>query len=106
MPDSNVHPVFHGSLLRPYTPNDASLFPNRNPPRPAPVLVNDQEEYHVDRIVDERVIHRKRQFLICWAGYSMADDTWEPAENHGNTTHLAAWRQEHPPMPLMRQHTH
>ncbi|KZO97497.1 hypothetical protein CALVIDRAFT_479723 [Calocera viscosa TUFC12733] len=37
MPDSNVHPVFHGNLLCLYTPNDPELFPNRDPPRPGPV---------------------------------------------------------------------
>jgi hypothetical protein len=45
------HPVFNADLLKPYKPSP-SMFPNRTPPQPPPILVDDNEEYEVDNILD------------------------------------------------------
>ena len=50
-----MHPVFHARLLKPATPNDPTLFPNREPPRPDPVF-SEEEEYEIEAIVDHRDI--------------------------------------------------
>ncbi|SGY16095.1 BQ5605_C012g06756 [Microbotryum silenes-dioicae] len=41
------HPTFHVSKLRPYRANDPNLFPNREPARPKPVIVDENEEWVV-----------------------------------------------------------
>ena len=34
--------------------------------------------YNVQGIIAERWHHGQIQYLVCWQGYSEADDTWEP----------------------------
>ena len=49
---------------------------------PPPKLIDNEEEYEVEQIINHRHYrkHRQLQYLICWKGYSAADDTWEPAD--------------------------
>ena len=70
-----MHPVFHARLLKPATPNDSTLFPNREPPRPDPVFP-EEEEYEIEVIVDHRDIRRRREYLVHWLGYPNSDDSW------------------------------
>jgi hypothetical protein len=51
----SIHNVFHTNLLRPYIPNDPELFPAREPPRPPPVIP-EEDQYEVERIVDYWVL--------------------------------------------------
>ena len=77
-PSWNIHDVFHASLLRPYH-ETAAHGPNFS--RPPPDLINGEEEYEVERIVNHRRHGRSRtlQYLIKWKGYPESDNTWEPA---------------------------
>ena len=50
---SNAHDVFHISALRKYESD------SRVPEPSAPVLVNDVEEYFVEKILDERYNKKK-----------------------------------------------
>ncbi|GBE88592.1 Transposon Ty3-I Gag-Pol polyprotein [Sparassis crispa] len=43
-PHMDQLPSYHASLLHPYCPNDASLFPSREHPRPGPIVMPDGEE--------------------------------------------------------------
>ena len=45
-------------------------------------LINGEEEYEVERIVNYRHHGRlkKLQYLIKWLNYPEADNTWEPAD--------------------------
>jgi hypothetical protein len=72
-------PSFHASLLKRHIENDATLFPSREHERPGPVLTkNGMEEYHIEKIVDERNRGRGYQYLVRWAGYPESDDLWLP----------------------------
>ena len=73
-----VHPVFHVSLIEPYV--ESSLL-NREQRPPSPVLVNDEEEYEVEKILDSRRFRGKLQYLIRWLGYGNESDSWEPVTN-------------------------
>lgn len=71
-----MHPVFHVSLLQPYHAD------GRVQPPPPPFLVG-QLAYTVDRILDLRSVHcgcrmNAKDFLVCWEGYGLEHDTWEP----------------------------
>ena len=72
-----IHNVFHVSLLKPYrgTP----------PANLEPVVVNGQEEYLVDSILNHRTANRKggkiRQFLVQCQGFGPEAATWEPEVN-------------------------
>ena len=52
-----IHPVFHISLLKKYHENTEE-FSGRVIKPPPPIIVKDQEEFEVEKILDQR-IHRK-----------------------------------------------
>lgn len=88
----NVFPTFHASELRPYNANDPSLFPSREHPRPAPVVTPDgQEEWLVDKIVDQRRRGRGLQYLVQWQGYPPDEQTWLPRRELEHTEALDRW---------------
>ena len=78
-PTWKIHDVFHASLLTPYRETTAY---GANYPEPPPELIEGEEEYIVDWILDLRRHGRNKQlqFLIHWEGYSAAHDSWEPAK--------------------------
>jgi RNase H-like domain found in reverse transcriptase/Integrase zinc binding domain/Chromo (CHRromatin Organisation MOdifier) domain len=78
-PQWNIHPVFHNSLLTPYT-ETPSHGPNFT--RPPPDLINGEEEYEVEQIRSHRTWGRSKtlQYLIKWKGYPESDNTWENAD--------------------------
>ena len=45
-------------------------------------MVDDQEEYEVEQVISHWYYRHKKtlQYLICWKGYSVTDDTWELAD--------------------------
>ena len=67
---SGVHPVFHVSLLRRHTPGGASAEP------PAPIEVDGTDEFEVEALLKHRGQGRRRQYLVHWAGYGVANDEW------------------------------
>ena len=73
LPDTmKVHPVFHVSLLEP-TPSDP--LEGQTQPRPPPIIVDGDEEWEVEEILDSRKHYRQLQYLVKWVGdYA---PTWE-----------------------------
>jgi len=47
----NIHPVFHMDLLMPYKEME---FHGHNFKQPLPDLINGEEEYEVEQIIDSR----------------------------------------------------
>ena len=76
LPNSpNAYPTYHPSELKPFLPNDASLFPSRELSRPDPILTPDGlEEYLVDEIINSRKRGKGHQYLVCWSGYGPEHD--------------------------------
>jgi hypothetical protein len=71
-----IHPVFHINLLTPYRETEVHRV---NYQRPLPELVDNEEEYEVEAILDSRRTGRGRklQYLIKWKGYPDVDNQWE-----------------------------
>ena len=40
-----------------------------------------EEDYTVEKIVDERTRDGRHEYFLKWKGYSDLENTWEPAEN-------------------------
>ena len=78
----SIHPNFHARLLRPFTPNDPAQFPMREPPRPPPIIPEDNQ-YEVERIVEHRPRRGRRgmEYKVHWLGYPEEDDEWIKEEN-------------------------
>lgn len=74
-----IHDVFHVSLLERYWQNTRAEGVK---PPPEPEIVEGEEEYKVETILDHRIVKRGRsqreEYLIRWAGYTAADDQWIP----------------------------
>ncbi len=76
----SIHDVFHIDLLTPYRETDIH---GSNYSRPAPDLVDNEEEYEVEKILDSRHFgrRRKKQYLIKWKGYPDSDNEWVDKTN-------------------------
>src|ERR1700744_3614106 len=70
-----IHPMFHTDLLTPYQETEIH---RENYSCPAPEMIDDQEEYVVERIIDSRRHGhgRKLQYLVKWEGYPDSDNQW------------------------------
>jgi transposase InsO family protein len=77
-----IHPVFHASLLSPYVENGTH---GRNFPRPAPDLIDNQEEWEVERILRHKGT-KNISYQVKWHGYE--DPTWEPEKNLANAADI------------------
>ncbi|CAI7858711.1 unnamed protein product [Closterium sp. NIES-53] len=85
LPDTwKLHNAFHVQLLKPYKdPNQQ--FQGRQLPPPPPLLVQDEPEYEVERVLT----HRRRggktfEFLLRWKGYDPTKDSWVVEADMGN----------------------
>src|SRR6266853_1002491 len=75
-----IHPVFHASLLTPYSETKEH---RENYSRPPPDLVMGEEQYEVEAIHSHQHQGRGRQlqYLVKWLGYPESNNMWEPAGN-------------------------
>ena len=71
--------MFHVDLLTPYK---ETAFHGTNYTRPPPDLINNEEEYEVEQILDSRVRgqNRRIQYLVKWVGYPDSDNQWLDAD--------------------------
>ena len=71
----SIHPVFHIDLLTPYceTPTHSPNYQC-----PPPDLVDREEEYEVEKILDSQWFGRrhKLQYLVKWKGYPDSENQW------------------------------
>lgn len=85
-----THNVFHVSLL---ALSRKTLYQVQNNYQPPAVLVDDQEEYEVKRILDVRKRRERgkggsirKEYLVKWTGYR--EPTGEPGSNFDDTVVL------------------
>jgi hypothetical protein len=100
-PSMKIHPVFHISLLEPYKELESDR-PVREEPRPT--VVDGEEEWEVDEVVDSRRRKRGRgsslEYKVKWRDTPLADSSWEPARNLANAQQaVRAFHHLHPSKP-------
>ena len=90
-----VHNAFHASLLSPYKETTAH---GPNFPGQIPDVVQGQEEWEVEKVLDSRRRGRKKrlQYLLKWKGYPKAENTWENKEDIFAQELLEEFHQQHP----------
>ena len=64
-------------------PEDPISGRYQNPPPPLE-LINGEEEYVVERILNSRMFQWRLQYIIKCKGYGMENNTWKYAENVDN----------------------
>jgi len=85
-------PTFHSSLLCRFVDNDPELFPSRSLAMPGPVVTPDgEEEWLVEKIVDEWHRGRGYQYLVRWSGYGVESDCWVRAQDLEDNEALDVW---------------
>jgi len=52
--------------------------------QPAPVIIEGEEEWEVEKILNKWQIRGKHKYLVRWKGFTAESDTWEGRENLGN----------------------
>lgn len=72
-PSLKIHPVFHVSLLS-LSPNNP--HPGQYQEPPPPVIVDNEEEFEVESILDSKIVRKSLKYLVKWTGYDIP--TWEP----------------------------
>lgn len=76
-PHNRIHNVFHSSLLEPYT--KSKFVGRKQQPRPQ-VVVENQEDWIIEKII-KAFYHKRRLAYLChWQGFGNKDRTIEDAE--------------------------
>ena len=70
-----IHNVFHATLLKPYRETETY---GRNFPEPPPELLEGEEVYEIENILNHRRRGRGYQYYVKWVGYPISDASWEP----------------------------
>ena len=96
-PQLRIHPVQNISKLRRYRRSPA-VFDGRPVPidRPPPDIIDPagDAEFHVERILAQRRVGRRMQYLVKWKGYPNEDSSWEPRANLHCPDLLAEFEQQ------------
>jgi len=79
-----IHPVVNVSRVRLYKPQVERQ--KKIPPKP--VIIEGEEEFEVEKILNKRMIRGKEKFLVRWKGYTAEKDTWENRKNLENAKEL------------------
>jgi len=79
-----IYPVVNVSRVRLYKPQVEGQ--KKTPPKP--VIIEGEEEFEVEKILNKRIVWGKEKFLVQWKGYTAEGNTWENRENLENAKEL------------------
>ncbi|XP_077148729.1 uncharacterized protein LOC143809564 [Ranitomeya variabilis] len=74
----------------------APMFKGRVVPPPQPVVIDGQEQFVVEEIIDSRIRRNRLQYLIRSQGYPPEEDFWEPVENINAQQKISRFHQRFP----------
>jgi len=76
-----IHPVVNISRIRRYKEQV-----QRQKKQPSlPVIIEGEEEYKVEKVINKRKRYGKWKYLVRWKGYMAEEDSWEREANLKNT---------------------
>jgi len=55
---------------------------------PQPVVIKEEEEWEVEKIINKRKVQERDKYLVQWKGCMAEEDTWESRENLKNAIEL------------------
>ena len=79
-----IHPVVNVSRVRKYK----SQVEGQKKEVPQPVVIEGEEEWEVERIINKRKVWGRNKYLVRWKGCTAEEDTWESKENLKNVMEL------------------
>jgi hypothetical protein len=71
-----LHPVFNVVKLTPMLPDP--IDGRHLPPPPPPEIIDGEEEWVVEEILDSRMMNRKLRYLVKWKDFGAEHNSWEP----------------------------
>jgi len=74
-----LHPVFNVVKLSLAPPDP--IPGRRTSPPPLPEIVDGEEEWVVEDILDSQMVNWKLCYLVKWEGFSVEHNSWEPWDN-------------------------
>jgi hypothetical protein len=91
---SRLHPVFNIVKL---TPAPIDPIEGRCPhPPPLPEIIDGEEEWVVEEILDSKMMNRKLCYLVKWEGFGVGHNSWEPWDNIHAPDHETDFHRRHP----------
>jgi hypothetical protein len=82
-----VHPVFHASELLSYLETEVH---GPNYTEPPPDLIDGEEHYEVEAIIQHKGTGSRRKYLVTWVGYPDSERTWLPESELKTAAELLA----------------
>ena len=79
-----IHPVVNISRVQLYKPQVEGQ--KKIPPKP--VIIEGEEEFKIEKILNKRTVREKEKFLVRWKEYTVEKNTWENRENLENAKEL------------------
>ena len=79
-----IHPIVNVSRVHLYKPQ----VEGQKKILPKPVIIEEEEEFEVEKILNKRIVQGKEKFLVQWKGYTAEEDTWESRENLENAKEM------------------
>jgi len=75
-----IHPVVNISKIHRYI----RQVEGQRKEQPAPIIIEGEEEWKVERILNKQWVREKDKYLVRWKGFTAESDTWEGRENLEN----------------------
>jgi len=79
-----IHLVVNVSRVQRYT----SQVEGQKKEMPQPMVIEGEEEWEVEKIMNKRQVRGKDKYLVRWKGCTAEEDTWESRENLKNASDL------------------
>jgi hypothetical protein len=95
--ERGIHPVVSTTNVRKYHPDNIPERPTYH--MPGPTLIDGEEEYEVEEILDSKYIRGNLHYYVRWKGYPNSENSWLPIHNLHAPNLLASFHQTHPRAP-------
>ena len=94
-----IYPVFHVVKLWPAVVDPILGWQADSPP--SPIIVDNEEHYKVEAILDSCIFCHKLQYWVKWKGFGYKDSSWEPAEGVRAPLQVREFYDRHPDAPML-----
>ena len=91
---SRLHPVFN--VVKLTAAEDDPIFGRHIPPPPPPEIIDGEEEWVVEEVLDSKMVNWKLRYLIKWKDFGIEHNSWEPWDNVHAPELIADFHRNHP----------